>query len=140
MHVSLFACAESAVVDQRTNRLSLFHIMEEISSPTFPAAVPQLTVVVVMSREESEPSLANLMLRVTLTGLDKPLVEGPMAIDFQGRLRTRGLGHIAGMPVLGPGLLRFSLHDGDKELAYWEVIVIQVSQPKFVTEPSAPEK
>jgi hypothetical protein len=88
MRVLLFACAESAAIDQGTNRVSLFNLLEEIASPVFPVVFPQLTMAAVSSREEMEPSLFTLSLRITLGG--QQLVESSLSIDFQGAL-VRGL-------------------------------------------------
>jgi hypothetical protein len=68
MRIVLFACAESAAVDQASQRLSIFHVLEEIFSPVFPAAYPQFTMIVMASREETEPSAFDLNLRITLSG------------------------------------------------------------------------
>lgn len=138
MRVVLFACAESAAIDQATNRLSMFHLFEEIFAPVFPTAVPQLTVVTVSSREEGEPSLFTLSLRVTLSGHGHPLVQGSPSVDFQERPRARTLGIMSGLVIPGPGHLRFVLYEGDQELSAWDVFVRQIGEPTIVTQPTGP--
>jgi hypothetical protein len=138
MRMMLFACAESAAIDQATNRLSMFHLLEEILSPVFPSVFPQITVVALSSREEAEPSIFTLGLRITLSGHDQPLVHGSLFVDFQGRPRARTLGVVSGLLVPGPGNLRFSLSEGENELSAWDVIVRQIGEPTIVTQPAGP--
>jgi hypothetical protein len=138
MRVEMFACAESAVIDQGTNRLSVFNFLEDIFAPVFPLAYPQATIAIIASREETEPSTFDLNLRLTSTVQEQPLLQAPLRIDFQSRGRARVLAQIAGLPVPGPGRLRFSLLTGDDELAAWEVAVIQVSEPRIVVQPTGP--
>jgi hypothetical protein len=137
VRILLFACAESAVIDQATNRVSVFNFLEEISSPIFPAAYPQLTIIIMSVRDDTEPSTFNYNLRVTLTGQEHPLLQGPLLIDFQSRHRARTLAQIAGMPVLNPGVLRFSIFDGESEIAFWETAVTQIVAPTITTQPTS---
>ena len=101
MRLTLFACAESAAIDQGTNRLSVFHFLEEILSPVFPAAYSQLVAVIIATREETEPSTFNLGLRITQGGQGQPLADGPILLDFQSRPRARVLTFMNGLVVPG---------------------------------------
>ena len=40
-----FIVGESVSIDQMTNRVSIFHVLEEIHASTFPVVIPQLTAV-----------------------------------------------------------------------------------------------
>jgi hypothetical protein len=95
-------------------------------------------VVAVATREENEPSVYNLSLRVTLTGREEPLIEGPFMIDFQNRPRARALGQIAGLVLPGPGVLGFTVSHGDREMAAWKIAVTQIGQPTIVNQPTQP--
>ena len=136
MRIILFTCAESAAIDQATNRVSIFHVIEEILSPVLPGAWPQMLVVAVGIREDGEPSVFNMTLRVTLTGREQPLLEGPFMIDFQNRPRARALGQIAGLVLPGPGVLRFAIFYGDREMAAWDINVTQIGAPVVINQPA----
>jgi hypothetical protein len=138
MRIVLFACAESAAVDQATQRLSIFHVLEEISSPVFPAAYPQFTMIVMASREQTEPSAFDLNLRITLSGQEQPLLDGGFQLEFQNRPRARTLAQIAGLPIPSPGVLHFSLSYEERELSAWDVLVTQVPHPTITTQPAGP--
>jgi hypothetical protein len=139
MRLVLFACAESAAIDQATNRLSVFHFLEDLSSPTFPTALPSVTAVFILAREEAEADSFNLTLRVTESGRDQPILEGPIFVQFQGRLRSRLLANIAGLPLVAPGRLQFAVFDDQHELARWEVTINQLVQPQITQQPSIPD-
>jgi hypothetical protein len=136
MRVLLFAVAESAAIDQGTNRLSLFNLLEEIISPAFTIVFPQLTIATISSREEVEPSLFTLSLRITLG--DQQLVESSLSVDFQGRPRARTLGVMSGLMVPRPGNLRLALSEAENELSAWDVMVRHIGEPTIVTQPTGP--
>jgi hypothetical protein len=137
MRLVLFTCAESAAIDQTTNRLSIFRVMEEIGSPAFPGAWPQMWIIAAGIRDENDPSVYNLTMRITLTGQQQPIVAAPFMIDFQNRSRARALGQIAGLVLPNPGVLRFSLSDGTSELGFWEVTVTQLGSPSVNMRPTS---
>ncbi len=54
MKLEFLLCAELASVDKSTNRLSIFNIMDELSTPSFPSLVPQLAVVSTFTRKKKK--------------------------------------------------------------------------------------
>jgi hypothetical protein len=138
MRVILFACAESASIDAATNRLSIFHFLDEIHSPIFPAAYPGMTLIALAAREEAEPNNFSFTLKIFLSGQEQPLFQGPFLFDFQNRLRSRALAQIAGLVVPGPGTLRFEILDGEKQIGIWETFVVRIGEPQIVPQPTGP--
>jgi hypothetical protein len=55
MKTTFFACAQGAVVDQRTNAISLFNLIEELQSPVFPFVIPNISLAMTFQREADEP-------------------------------------------------------------------------------------
>lgn len=129
MEVRLFICSESFALDAARNSLSLFHILEEINSPVFPVALPQMSVVAMFVREEEEPNEPQVRLRIQLDGQE--LFLGPMGVNFQGHLRTRSLGNIQALVLPRPGRLSVSVEQNDHALASWLVAVNQIGQPNL---------
>jgi hypothetical protein len=52
--LEFFVLAESVSIDQATNRLSVFNILEELRGRTLPRQAPQIVVVSVLLFEEEE--------------------------------------------------------------------------------------
>ena len=52
--VKLFLCSDSASIDVRTNTISAFHITEQLMTASFPVAIPRISVVTVLNREQSQ--------------------------------------------------------------------------------------
>lgn len=125
MEVQLFTCAESISVDAHSNRLSLFHIFEEMRAVSFPAVVPQLSVVAALQKaSEAEPDPTpsdNYSIRASLG--DAVLFEFPIQFLFNGLLRARAIATVQGVFVPSPGVLQFSLSKNGNELANWKTWV-----------------
>lgn len=137
MEVLFFAVADSAAIDVGTNRVSIFNLLEQISSTTYPGVYPSMTVMAIASRERTEPSLFNLTIRIGMKG-QEPFVNSGLVMDFQDRIRARSLGQIAGLSVPSPGVLRFELLQEGNLLSSWETIVERVGEPTFVQQPTGP--
>ena len=50
MQLTLFTCAASYAVDQRTNVVSVFNVVEHIHVPTFPCMLADLHLIAMMRR------------------------------------------------------------------------------------------
>jgi Family of unknown function (DUF6941) len=138
MRLLLCVVAESASIDAATNRLSIFNILEEIHSQVFPAAYPQMTIVTICARENNESNTFTLTLRITIDGQEKPLLSGPFYVDFQGRVRARSLGQIAGLLIPATGILRFELLEGEQQLGSWETLVQRIGEAVVTPQPTGP--
>jgi hypothetical protein len=103
MEVVLFACARSSTLDARTNNISLFHILESVSSPTFPIVLPPFVAVTMLARNPDESETPKLTMKWNLN--DEPIFEFPLEINFQGQSRARNLTDIEAVLLQGPGIL-----------------------------------
>jgi len=54
MKASFFACTESAVLDANSNRISLFHLLEDLSVVNVPIMLPGLTAVTFLEKESGD--------------------------------------------------------------------------------------
>jgi hypothetical protein len=129
MNVLFLTCAESAVIDQQTNKLSIFGILEEFQGIGFPGIIPSVAIIVVLSRKKSESEAINLAFSIALNG--NVLFEGPLKMSFQGALRARAVANIHGVPITSAGTMTFSARDKSKKnklLGTWSVEVKQVAQ------------
>jgi len=131
----LLTCAESCVIDLKTNRLSIFHVMEQIGSPTFPLALPKFTLVVMLSKTRREPQKVLLPIHFTLD--KQSLANLHFELDFQDKIRARGIAEIQGLVIPGPGKLQATLKYKNEELGIWEIQADYTGKPKLVPKASA---
>ncbi|HLN28339.1 MAG TPA: hypothetical protein VK395_11415 [Gemmataceae bacterium] len=121
-----FLVAESVSVDQSTNRLSVFNILEEVhlqrvpvpEGMTLPAhadGIPQLTAVSSWNMtDQDRGNRFQVELRLVAPGLQDPIRFVPLAFTAE-RDRQRTLQVIVGCPVgTPPGELLFQLYLNDK--------------------------
>jgi hypothetical protein len=122
MEARLVACAQLVSIDQRTNSLSLFNLIEEINLPAFPFAFPYMTVAVLLLREANEPSApANLSLRLFMG--DQQVFSRDLTANFQQHLRMRLVVDIQAIVFQTPGIMRVTVNQDDRELGAWKIYV-----------------
>jgi hypothetical protein len=107
MRVLLAVCAAGASVDRFSNRLSIFNVMEEIPSPTFPVWIPEMTFVVVLRKENNEPPQFQARCRVQVG--EAVISEGTLDVDFGPNNTARGIMNFQGLPITTPGDVTFHL-------------------------------
>jgi hypothetical protein len=125
----LFLCSDSASIDSRTHTLSVFHIAEGSNAAAFPIALPRITVIAILTREEDDPADVQLQLTATLAG--QHLFAGPFPANFAAGLLSRTVVEMQGLVIPGPGDLSFVLRNGEQPLATWIIKVSQVGQPQL---------
>lgn len=128
MQLLFFLCSEAAIVDGKSNRLSIFNITEQVQAASFPVLIPKITVTALLSKSKKEREVASMKIHLTLN--DKPLVDVPFVIDFQGKQRARGIAEIQGLLVNEPGDIKAELTYKKKVLGEWSFEITQmVGQP-----------
>ncbi len=94
---------------------------------------PKVSVIAILSKNASEAQKPSLQLRITLDGRKQTLLDTPMNIDFQGRLQTRIITKIQGMPIPAPGIMRINVTSKKGYLGTWNIRVNQIGQPTIST-------
>jgi len=128
MKLLFFACADTAIVDARNNRVSLVNLIEELNAPTFPAVHPYLNIFALLEREPNEKAKAIGKLKLSFG--DQTLVSTNIDIDFQGQLRTRVVAMMQGVVFEKPGRLLIELRVGNR-VGRWVVPVSAASPPQI---------
>lgn len=128
MQSFLFAACYSAAVDMRLNTISLFHVIEEMSSPAFPFAIPNFTLAGILGRTADEANTQE-GAEVVFIYEGQELLRHPTPVNFQGRLRLRLIVEVGGLSLAGPGTLMVSLRHNETQIASWPIIVRSIVQP-----------
>ena len=101
-----FVICGDVSVDQATNRISLFNIVEEIVLPKFPGVTIPLVAVSSWNREPSNGDTDyQVILRVCTPNDEKDF---PMNFKMPKK-RHRTFQYISGIPVIQAGELKFNL-------------------------------
>jgi hypothetical protein len=136
MEVSFLLCAESAVVDSTSNKLTIINVVEELSAAGFPAVIPTLTIVALISRKKTEAEKPPM--RVVATQNNKELFAIPINSSFQGKFRSRILVGIQGIVIPGVGRIMVSLNHKNKSLGSWPIEVLDIRSSPAITVPPLP--
>lgn len=125
MRLLLLACADTSVVDQTTNRASLFNLLEEVITPTFPIGIYSIAVFTLWEREPAEPDThAELTVRLN----ERQLMQGQLALNFQQTIRCRSILTLRGLPLSEPGILLFEITLAGQVVGSWRVLVTRTPQ------------
>lgn len=120
--------SSSSSVDQQTNTVSLFSVVEALQleigvpegaeGPVYPVPF-SLHIVSLWTRETNEPEQADARVRLILPNGDAA-IEAGLPLDFQGNRRLRTIARLASFPLDSrtPGVADYwvetDLRDGDE--------------------------
>ncbi len=105
--LEFFVVSESVSVDQQTNRLSLFNVLEQVASINFPSVLPSAVAVSMWMAEDGDDVRDfQCTLRITLPNDNRH--EFASNFKFRAR-RQRVIQRVEGFPLNEPGVLRFEV-------------------------------
>jgi hypothetical protein len=137
MRLKYLICCESSAFDLFSNRVSLFHIIDQVTAPAYPIALTSLAIVFCLERDNGDPDAVNA--RVSISYGAQELASYPMAVQFGGNPLARGSGNVQGFFVPGPGRLTVSLNVDEQIIGTWDIDCSQVGEFQFQqTPPSTP--
>jgi len=133
-HMEFFIVSEEVSVDQQTNRLSLFNVLEQVGGPDFPFVLLSATAVSLWVAEDGDDGHDfQCIVRVLLP--DGGRHELTTNFTFRGR-RHRIIQRIQGLPINGPGLLRFEILLNGEYRASHEVDTLRIPSELPPTAPA----
>ncbi len=97
--------SKGSSLDRDSGELSIFSVMSGSAAAGFPLFLPQVVVVVSLTRESTDPEIADATVRVMLG--DQELVRGAVGVDFQGSKNTHTILNIQGLVLPEAGNLVF---------------------------------
>ena len=130
-----FLVADSVSVDQFTNTVSVFHVIEQIRAPKFPVHIPRFACVSSLNIEE-EGFGKDYQLTVNIKNPSGKEGE-PNRINFTAeKKRQRFIAHLINFKIEGPGELVFELRLNEKHLASHTVDIIKAEPDSDNTQDS----
>lgn len=129
-HMEFFIVSEEVSVDQQTNRLSLFNVIEQITAADFPLMLLSGAAVSLWVAEQGDDQLDfQCTLRIIAPGSEHR--DFPSNFTFQSR-RHRVIHRIHGVPINEPGLLRFEILLNGQYQASHEVDVVRIDLANLI--------
>jgi hypothetical protein len=122
-------CSEGVALDRQSNNVTVYNVIEEITSVGFPLLIPKLFLLASFAREGGDPDEAQIRIRVTAG--ETEVFNQAMSIRFQGKSRTRVIIQLAGTTVPGVGSLCFEILAGDKKLTEYLIDVKAAEKPEM---------
>lgn len=111
-----FLIAESVSVDQHTNRVSLFHVLDLVELPSFPDIVPQLVVVSVWDTPHDERQ-SPVALDLWIHPPSGPPIKYDMTLEASDSPRRRAFMILQYFEFTLPGDWRFEIKLNDQHKA-----------------------
>ena len=133
-HVKYGLVAESVVIDQQTNRVSVINILESIAAHAFPVAIYKLVCIFHLQKDEDDPESIELLVKIT-SG-ETQLTQLPVTANFRGKPNTRNIAEVGGLVILQPGELKVSLFQEQTLLGEWTLQVTLLEPTPEQTTPS----
>jgi hypothetical protein len=110
MELEFFAVSASIAIDQGTNSMSLFEILEEVRASSFPAMSPPCCAVSVWRVDPADWARDfQVLLRITPPGAHGAASVSSNMHPEEGIRRHRAITRIAGIPVHEAGVIRFEV-------------------------------
>jgi hypothetical protein len=131
--LELFVVSESVSVDQQTNRLSLFNVIEQVASTKFPSVLPA-AVAVSMWMADAGDDVRDFQCTLRFTLPNGKQHEFASNFKFRAR-RHRVIQRVEGFPLNEPGMLRFEVLLNGEYVASHEVDVSKIDAKDQETPP-----
>ena len=126
MKVRLMLCAIGISIDRKSNNVTAFNILEEISAANFPAFIPEMYCLIVLDKTETPEEPPNFTLVAQLG--DEELFKRDFAINFQDKKRHRYSIGLAGLVLNRPGNLEFRIYQSEKLITTYEIEIIKTGK------------
>jgi hypothetical protein len=123
--IPLFLCAQTIIRDAETNNLSLINLLEDITTETLPALLPNFGVLITFERDSGDAPILTGTLNITLN--DEPIFDHGLTVNFLELSRTRQMINISSFPLPKPGLIKLKFEAENKvEATYF----IRINEPR----------
>lgn len=120
-HLELFLVAEDVAIDQQTNRISVFNVLDTIDIPRAPVTIPKCCALAIWSKDDGDDD-RDFQSTVTITLADGRTHR--QETNFRMTTpRHRIVNRIVGLPVLAAGEIRFELLLNGAHVAWHELRV-----------------
>lgn len=125
----ILLCADGIVRDAESNNISIFNIIEELSSRGFPTFRPNFSCFSSLERATEDSQEYDLQLKVFNNSVELATINAH--VNFQDKMRNRLIIGIQGLVIPDPGILKIILYDGERALNSYAITVKHIGQPEL---------
>lgn len=118
MKIDYFQCAETVIVDQLTNKVSLIGIVDHVKTASFPFLFRNFYIALAFTREPAEPEQPPSRGLIKLD--DTEIASIDIDVNFQGHIHTRAFVAIDGLLIEKPGTLKITLTVDENIMGVWQ--------------------
>ena len=105
MKLVFFLVSESAAIDKETDRVSVFHIIQDIDPDGLPLVIPRMILCWAIELDKDDPE--GLEGNLTIRNNDRVIHTSPVKHEFQGKGMARFKITLNGLPIFAPGKVVF---------------------------------
>jgi hypothetical protein len=113
-------------IDQLTNRVSIFNILEQIVVPSLPVLISEMVVFAVI-RKDDELSEVDYKCRLKISMSDAPIGELDGLIRFASGPTARMLFNFSGLPIESKGDIQFEIELPGQQVHEVRVPVVKLA-------------
>lgn len=132
MKCVLSVCADSAALDKAANTVSLFSIIDVVSTMSFPYSISNLAMLFILKKEAGDRKTATGQITLTFHPHDNVEVQEkgsvPVKFDFEGKPNLRVLIRAEGVTIDGPGTLYSRIFQKELLIGEWAIEVNQKTE------------
>ncbi len=114
-------CSESVSVDSATNRVSVFHLLDEVNLIQCPGVLPVMAISSLLEREEGDDESTQITTDISFSGVNIVSVVGQ--IGFHAHNRARNITFVNGLYVAYPGEYTVSITHNEQKIGSWRFAV-----------------
>ncbi len=135
--LEFFVVSKAVSIDQTTNQISVFEILEEMDASSFPAQIQSLVAISLWRQEQGDQEQDfQLLLQIT--------TPSGTSHDFRTNFRLSGRRHrvtqrIEGMILEKEGVLRFEVILNDQHAAEHIVDILRTDPIDVIKKPVTPD-
>lgn len=124
---SIFMLAAKGVsIDKYTNMATIYNIIENLLSDSFPIFFPEIYVFVLLERKEDEERNINCVLKIYNNGKEINSIE--VNPQFKTSNRNRTVIKVNGITILSPGKLIFKFIYNNRTLGHYNILLTKTGR------------
>ena len=117
MRADAILCARGTSIDRDTGALTIFQIIDGMEATGFPVLLQHTSVVVILEREEDEPSQTQCILQILLD--ENLLLNEAVTMNFGPARRHRQAINVQGLVVQQPGTVYVKIRHNNMDLGVY---------------------
>ena len=113
--------AKGVSIDKYTNMSTIYNIIENLLSDSFPIFFPEIYVFILLERKKDEERNINCVLKIYNNGKEINSIE--VNPQFETSNRNRTVIRVNGITIMSPGKLLFKFIYNNRTLGHYSILL-----------------